>query len=128
MDTTLAVTVDTLLAPGDSDGSDDDDGGGMRRWGNIALPLAEDLLLDAVVDDDGCCTPLFSLGGVYCVSRPPWTTSFVEEGFWFFFRYGFGFWCDYGAPKTTMGIGSERAPTYFLRKKMVSQYILHAPT
>ena len=62
------MTVDTLLAPGDSDGSDDDDGGGMRRcWGNIALPLAEDLLLDAVVDDDGCCTPLlFSWG---CVVR-----------------------------------------------------------
>ena len=62
------MAVDTLLAPGDSDGSDDDDGGGMRRcWGNIALPLAEDLLLDAVVDDDGCCTPLlFSWG---CVVR-----------------------------------------------------------
>lgn len=60
----MVVEVDTLLAPGDSDGSDDDDGGGMRRWGNIALPLAEDLLLDVVVDDDGCCIPLFSLGGV----------------------------------------------------------------
>jgi hypothetical protein len=64
VDTTLVVAVDTLLAPGESDDDDDDSGGGMRRWDNIALPLAEDLLLDAVVDDDGCCTPLFSLGGV----------------------------------------------------------------
>ena len=58
------MAVDTLLAPGESDDDDDDSGGGMRRWDNIALPLAEDLLLDAVVDDDGCCIPLFSLGGV----------------------------------------------------------------